>query len=512
MFTKRSVSLSQNCRKFITKSLNNYPYNLHAISLNKFTIQTKIQSEEYSSPNVTSQSFPAENDLKLRNELNNFYKTHEIQFFVDYDKCNGNYIADVDGNVFLDLFQSIASLPLGYNNQSMINELCNNSDNISWIVNRPALGNCPPKEFPSKLNDILMNVAPPGLDEVQLMMCGTCSNENALKLALINHAYRKRGNQPPSNEDLTSCMQHQEPGTPSNLGIIAFNGAFHGRTFLTLSCTQTNPLHKVDIPVTDMIVRTPFPTNKFPLTDASNQKYNEDIEAECLQNISNVIKNKDKDIVALIVEPIQAEGGDNHCSPSFFRKLRRLCFDNDIIFIVDEVQTGCCATGKFWAHQYWNLTEEDGGAPDMVTFAKKMASCGFYYKKYLKVQEAYRIFNTWCGDPVKLLQTKVVCDEIKNKNLLENVNKTGQYLIEQLDVICNNNKDKISNVRGQGTFIAFDCESTEARNRLIPILRSNGVHIGGCGQKSIRLRPALIFEIKHAKIFIDALSKSLKEL
>ena len=451
--------------------------------------------------------------------MNNFYKTHEIQFFVDYDKCYGNYIVDVDGNIFLDLFQSIASLPLGYNNQSMIKELCtSNQENISWIVNRPALGNCPPKDWPSKLNNILMSdsVAPPGLDEVQLMMCGTCSNENALKLAIINHAYKKRGNQPPSPQDLTSCMEHCEPGTPSNLGIIAFNGAFHGRTFLTLSCTQTNPLHKVDIPVTDMIVRTPFPTNKFPLNDNENQKYNTDLEAQCLQNIENVIKNKDKsmhdkDICALIVEPIQAEGGDNHCSPSFFRKLRKLCHDHDIIFIVDEVQTGCCATGKFWAHQHWNLTEEDGGSPDIVTFAKKMASCGFYYKKYLKVQEGYRIFTTWLGDPFKILQTKVICDEIKNNNLLTNVNQTGQYLMEQLSDICNN-KDKIDNVRGQGTFIAFDCGSTEERNKLIPILRSNGIHIGGCGQKTIRLRPALIFEIKHAKIFIDALTKSLNEL
>ena len=391
----------------------------------------------------------------------------------------------------------------------MIDELCLNKDNISWIVNRPALGNCPPKEFPSRLYDTLMSVAPKGLDEVQLMMCGTCSNENALKLAMISHAYNKRGQQPPTKEDLSSCMQHQEPGTPSNLGIITFEGGFHGRTFLALSCTQTNPLHKVDIPVSDMIIRLPFPTNKYPIDNIDNQKYNENLENECIQNIANMINKSNKDIAALLVEPIQAEGGDNHCSSGFFKKLRRLCYDNDIVFIVDEVQTGCLATGKFWAHEYWDLNDKDGGSPDIVTFAKKMCSSGFYYKKNLKVQEGYRIFNTWCGDPIKLLQTKCVIDEITDKNLVENVNQTGQYLMDNLYEI---KSDKINNIRGQGTFIAFDCENTEKRNELIKLLRGNGIHIGGCGTNTIRLRPALIFEIKHAKIFIDALIKSLDEL
>ncbi len=123
-----------------------------------------------------------------------------------------------------------------------------------------------------------MSIAPNGLDEVQLMICGTCSNENALKVALINHAYRKRGDNPSSDIDLETCLQHSEPDTPSNLGIIAFEGGFHGRTFLTLSCTQTNPLHKVDIPVSDMIIRTPFPINKWSNNNSNEfDQYNKNI-------------------------------------------------------------------------------------------------------------------------------------------------------------------------------------------------------------------------------------------
>merc|ERR1712113_1168491 len=129
-------------------------------------------TQEPSAPVVKSTSFPGPNDLKLRGEYDKISKISEIQFFADYDKSIGNYIADTDGNIFLDCFQSISSIPLGYNNQAMINELMHNPDNISWMVNRPALANLPPKEFPSAIHESLMSVCPDGLDEVQLMMCG----------------------------------------------------------------------------------------------------------------------------------------------------------------------------------------------------------------------------------------------------------------------------------------------------------------------------------------------------
>ena len=165
---------------------------------------------------------------------------------------------------------------------------------------------------------------------------------------------------------------------------------------------------------------------------------------------------------------------------------------------------------KIWAHEYWGLDDADGGAPDMVTFAKKMCSSGIYYQRHLKVQEAYRVFNTWCGDPIKVLQSKVVTDVIKKKDLLQNVNETGAYLMNSLlDLV---KEGKISDVRGKGTFISFDVADTEQRQELIGLMRMNGVHVGPCGTKSIRLRPALIFEIKHAQIFVERLEQSLNGL
>ena len=136
-----------------------------------------------------------------------------------------------------------------------------------------------------------------------------------------------------------------------------------------------------------------------------------------------------------------------------------------------------------------------------------MCSAGFYYRNDLRVEEGYRVFNTWCGDPIKLMQTQIVVDTMRRDNLLENVQETGEYLMTSLSAL-----DGISNVRGQGTLIAFDCESTEQRAQLFMALRRNGVHIGGCGTRSVRLRPALIFGVKHAEIFMERLAQSLKEV
>ncbi len=119
---------SQTC-----KSLNKIRHNKLIYYQSRFlqSKTTQIKDKEYDAPIIKNTSFPGTNDSKLRNELNNFYKTNEIQFFVDYEKSIGNYIADVDGNVYLDCYQSISSIPLGYNNKQMINELIYNEAKFS---------------------------------------------------------------------------------------------------------------------------------------------------------------------------------------------------------------------------------------------------------------------------------------------------------------------------------------------------------------------------------------------
>ncbi|VDI72192.1 4-aminobutyrate aminotransferase / (S)-3-amino-2-methylpropionate transaminase [Mytilus galloprovincialis] len=156
--------------------------NLRAFHRPAFCSQ-KIATVEPSSPNVRTE-IPGPKSRQLLKELDRIQNTGAVQFFADYDKSYGNYLVDVDDNCMLDLYTQIASIPIGYNHQSLIDAV-KNEDNLSTFVNRPALGCYPPRDWITRLQTSLLAVAPPGLTEVQTMACGACSVEHAQKAMFI---------------------------------------------------------------------------------------------------------------------------------------------------------------------------------------------------------------------------------------------------------------------------------------------------------------------------------------
>lgn len=204
--------------------------------------------QEPKEPKIVTASVPGPKSNKLREELGHVQNSGAIQMFVDYDRSVGNYLVDVDGNTFLDIYSQISSIPLGYNHPALLAAL-RDPKNASAFINRPALGILPPEDFNQKIKSALLSVAPKGLTEVQTMACGSCSVENALKgkksmmtiAVSFNHIsfhfsavcfwYRnnERGGGP-TELDMSSCMNNLTPGSP-NLSILSFNGGFHGRTF-----------------------------------------------------------------------------------------------------------------------------------------------------------------------------------------------------------------------------------------------------------------------------------------
>lgn len=111
----------------------------------------------------------------------------------------------------------------------------------------------------------------------------------------------------------------------------------------------------------------------------------------------------------MIVEPILSEGGDFHASPAFFQSLRALTLDHGIFLIVDEVQTGVGATGKFWAHDAWDLQDP----PDFVTFSKKMQASGFFHKPQTRPPQPFRNYGTWMGAPTEILKARTMIEVIE---------------------------------------------------------------------------------------------------
>lgn len=234
-------------------------------------------------------------------------------------------------------------MPLGYNHPALI-EAAKSDAWTSALINRPALGIAPDVSWPSTLRDVFMSVAPKGLNQITTLMCGSCANEVAYKAAFMLYAQRKRGGPQVAftAEEMTSCMKNAAPGSP-HLSILSFEGAFHGRLLASLSTTRSKELHKLDIPAFDWPA-APFPKLRYPLSE--NEAANRAEEDRCLAAVEDLIMHFRVPVAGVVVEPIQAEGGDNTASPYFFRQLRKITAKHQVAFIVDEVQTGGGPTGK----------------------------------------------------------------------------------------------------------------------------------------------------------------------
>ncbi|QSZ30628.1 hypothetical protein DSL72_000186 [Monilinia vaccinii-corymbosi] len=448
-------------------------------------------------------AIPGPESQKAVAELDTVFDTRSLNMLANYQKSFGNYISDPDGNVLLDVYAQIASIPVGYSNPHLL-KAARSEQMASAIVNRPALGNFPSHDWADIIKTGILKVAPKGLDQVFTAMAGSDANETAYKAAFMYRRQQERGGAHVefSEEDIASSMLNQAPGAPQ-LSIMSFKTAFHGRLFGSLSTTRSKPIHKLDIPAFDWPQAT-FPLLKYPLEDHVEE--NRKAEDEALADVERIITTHHLPPCAVVVEPIQSEGGDNHASPAFFRGLRALTKKHNVLLIVDEVQTGVGATGKFWAHDHWNLETP----PDMVTFSKKAQTAGYYFgNPELRPNKPYRQFNTWMGDPARAILFRAIIEEIERLDLVNNTAKVGNYLYGELERLAKQYPGEIQNLRGkgQGTFLAFD---SNRRDEVLKKAKGVGINIGGSGERAVRLRPMLIFQEHHADILLEGLEKIFK--
>src|SRR5277367_2340407 len=341
-------------------------------------------------------------------------------------------------------YAQIASIPVGYSNPTLLHA-ATSPQMTSALINRPALGNFPQHDWAEILKTGILKVAPKGLDQVFTAMAGSDANETAYKAAFMYKRQQQRGgaNVDFTPEEISSSMLNQAPGAPQ-LSILSFKSAFHGRLFGSLSTTRSKPIHKLDIPAFDWPQAT-FPLLKYPLEE--NVEHNKKVEQEALEDVERLLTTHHLPPCAVVVEPIQSEGGDNHATPAFFRGLRELTKKHDVLLIVDEVQTGVGSTGKFWAHEHWDLPSP----PDMVTFSKKAQTAGYYFgNPELRPNKPYRQFNTWMGDPARAILFRAIIQEIERLDLVNNTAQVGDYLYLGLKRLQSQYPHEIMNLRGKG--------------------------------------------------------------
>jgi L-lysine 6-transaminase len=208
--------------------------------------------------------------------------------------------------------------------------------------------------------------------------------------------------------------------------------------------------------------------------------------------IRDILDEKAIDIAAIIVEPIQGEGGDNHFRGEWLQTLRRLCDDYDLLLIFDEVQCGFGTTGKFWCCEHFNVL------PDLLVFGKKAQVCGVMAGPRLDevpdncFQLPSRINSTWGGNLTDMVRCTHHLQIIEDERLVENAAQVGEQLLDGLSEVAAEDNPILA-VRGRGLMIAFDLPNHETRETFYKGLYDVGLLAIRSGEKAIRFRPALDF-------------------
>lgn len=437
--------------------------------------------------------------INTKNALKDLGKNMLVDGFpliMNMDKSHGNRIVDmISGKEYHDFFTCFATIPISYNHPKVKDKAFLKKLNTAAIIN-PTNADIYTLEFAESVATFRNIAIPSYLPHLFFISGGALAVENALKAAFdwkIKKNWKK------------GTPKTKEVGTK----VIHFKGAFHGRSGYTLSLTNTDP-NKIALFPKFKWPRIDNPKIIFPLE--KNLKTVIESEKKAIKQIKDVIKKDGKDIAALIIEPIQGEGGDNHFRNEFMQELRKLTLDNDILLIMDEVQTGIGITGKMWAHQHHGIE------PDIIAFGKKTQICGILAGKRLDEIEdnvfniSGRINSTWGGSLVDAVRFSKYLEIIKEEKLVENARKTGEYLLKQLLILQKEFPNIISNARGKGLFAAVDFPSTEIRNKVKDMLFKKNFIFLPSGPIAIRFRPILDITKEEIDICMKAWREVLSNL
>ena len=410
----------------------------------------------------------------------------------DMEKSKGVHIYDAKHQrTLLDFFTCFASVPLGYNHPKMLNDEEFKKNLMLAALTNPSNSDIYTTQYAQFVNTFDRIGIPDYLPHAFFISGGSLAIENALKTAMD-----------------WKVQKNFAKGYTKEKGfkVIHFENAFHGRSGYTLSLTNTQPVKtkwfaKFDWP------RVSFPYINFPYSDSNHEDLLRREELSIAQIKKAFEDNKD-DVCAIIVEPVQSEGGDNHARKEYMEKLRQLADENEALIIYDEAQTGVGLTGKFWCHEHFG----ENARPDIIAFGKKMQVCGILAGKRIDEIEnnvfnvSSRINSTWGGSLVDMVRSSKIMEIIEEDNLCENAAQMGEYLQNQLLDIASRNS-MITNVRGKGLLTAFDFTDKASRDKFINLGMDNNVMYLGCGNNSIRFRPALIIEKNHIDEGLSILEK-----
>ena len=396
-----------------------------------------------------------------------------FKIVIDLEKSRGSYIYNAASDSrLIDLYGFFGSLPVGYNHPYFDKEdvkrdlLC--ASRIK-IANSDVYS-----EGYARFVETFARVAGlPPLERYLFIEGGALAIENTLKAAMD---WKVRKNM---------AAGRGERGTD----VLHFRHAFHGRSGYTMSLTNTDPRK------TDLFAKFDWPRVSNPSIDFSlpEKKREADViarEEKSEEEIHQTIAKRGTDICAIIIEPIQGEGGDNHFRGEWLKTLRKICDENEMLLIFDEVQTGLGTTGLTWCCQHF------GVIPDLMAFGKKAQACGVMAGPRIDdvKDNAFRLpsrlNSTWGGNFTDMVRSTHFMHIIEKENLVENARVMGERILKSLHAIAAE-FPIMTAVRGRGLFIAFDLPDPKTRDEFWKGLFDGGILALKSGEQAIRFRPAL---------------------
>ncbi len=363
-------------------------------------------------------------------------------------KALGSWVWDDAGNKYLDLYGGHAVISIGHTNPVWVKAIEEQLEAIAFYSNSIKI------PLQQKLAEKIGKLS--GKESYNLFLCnsGAEANENALKLASFYNGRKK---------------------------IIAFTGAFHGRTSLAVAVTD-NPSIIAPVNENEHIIFLPF--NDVTSLD------------ECFKEHGN-------EISSVIVEGIQGVGGIQIATDEFLKKIRSLCTNYNAVFIADSVQCGYGRTGEFYSHDH------SGIEADIYTMAKGMGNgfpvAGIAIAPHIEAKYGL-LGTTFGGNHLACAAALAVLEVMENENLMQNAQDLGEYLIEEISKI-----PELQNVRGRGLMIGFDVPAPlkELKKNL---LFKHHIFTGEAKPNVIRLLPALTLTKDEADIFLVALKEEVQTL
>jgi L-lysine 6-transaminase len=406
-------------------------------------------------------------------ELEKHILVDGFKLVFDAVKSRGSRFVDAaTGRELIDFYSFYASQPIGFNHP-YFDRLEVKNDLLTAAKVKVANADVYTAQYASFVSTFARVMGLPPLDRYFFIEGGSAAVENAVKAAMD---WKVRKN---------LAAGRGERGTE----IIHFERAFHGRTGYCLSLTNTDPRKIAYYPKFPW-PRISAPTIDFSLPEAERIRQIAEKESLAEQQILSVLRQKSEDIAAIIIEPIQGEGGDNQFRGEFLQKLRRICDEWELLLIFDEVQSGMGITGRNWCCQHFDVL------PDLLAFGKKAQVCGVMAGPRLDEVEdncfrlPSRISSTWGGNFTDYVRSTHYLRITEEEKLVQNARVKGKHLQSELEKLARKHS-VLSAVRGRGLMLAFDLPKSELRDAFWKGSFELGLLVVRCGERSIRLRPVL---------------------